>query len=699
MTDNTSPNKLPGVEEVAASFRAAGESRADANWRRLKNLSPRLEVVLRPQAGTEYNSNSSLNLRNNEAAAEPNRQNSPSSENDESLTRSNEAPTFKPYNTGHSEATSTPSKPIAPRQSPLAHLVVKSTPLSEDRVQDLHEALTAKLPGLPPSCTSLSSASNAFTGISPQIQAENDSTKEVNLRGGGTSGDSEDDFDKTNKRQDKASRGKKNHRLEGDDAILSTDRTVWEPLANAMITHLWQHQDEVSRAQRAAERSALAGSSGEVAAEDRDAIREDRGEEEDGGNLDERNGQEEGGDEENRDGGRGGGEDGGADRGDGEGGEARDEGRDQDEGGSGGDQDNEKGRDNEDNGDEKDSKDNGKSDDEQEEGEETPEDTDDGGVPIDSTSSRGESAKGQSAPDQDTHDDSAQNESAAEHSGRDQTTSAQSQSIAQDPPSSESTSDSEQINTLSTDSAPSSEPAGFENADAPTASPDNEPTQSSIGDIQSSPPTGASANVQSQSDETQDFAPVEAEGEQQSTSANTSAATTTGNTQALQQANVTTNLQSQPIQAQGGQSNAATFTASVNTHSHPQASTSTHAVAPTLLSANHVYHTAPFSSSTSSWSSSTTLVGETEEPRWVPNPTNFGINKRRCPMCIQRNAKQTCSGGPPCDACARLGYNARQCQTGEKGEEGGGKHEGSSRKRGKRGGGMDGTDFVGKIVA
>ncbi|KAN0092187.1 hypothetical protein V8E51_018034 [Hyaloscypha variabilis] len=691
MTDNTSPNKLPGVEEVAASFRAAGESRADANWRRLKNLSPRLEVVLRPQAGTEYNSNSSLNLRNNEAAAEPNRQNSPSSENDESLTRSNEAPTFKPYNTGHSEATSTPSKPIAPRQSPLAHLVVKSTPLSEDRVQDLHEALTAKLPGLPPSCTSLSSASNAFTGISPQIQAENDSTKEVNLRGGGTSGDSEDDFDKTNKRQDKASRGKKNHRLEGDDAILSTDRTVWEPLANAMITHLWQHQDEVSCVQRAAERSALAGSSGDVAAEDRDAIREDRGEEEDGGNLDERNEQEEGGDEENRDGGRGEERGDSADRGDGEGGESREDGRDQDEGGSGRGQGSEEGKDSED-GQEygtKDIEDDGKSDDEQEEMEETSEDTDDGGVPIDSTPSRGESAE----------DQSAQNESTAEHSGREQTASAQSQSIAQDPASSESISDSEQINTPSTGSAPSSEPAGSENADAPTASPDNEPTQSSTGDIQGSPRTGASANVQSQSDETQDFAPVEAEGEQQSTSANTSAATTTGNTQALQQANVTTNLQSQPIQAQGGQSNAATFTASVNTHSHPQASTSTHAVAPTLLSANHVYHTAPFSSSTSSWSSSTTLVGETEEPRWVPNPTNFGINKRRCPMCIQRNAKQTCSGGPPCDACARLGYNARQCQTGEKGEEGGGKHEGSSRKRGKRGGGMDGTDFVGKIVA
>jgi hypothetical protein len=72
----------------------------------------------------------------------------------------------------------------------------------------------------------------------------------------------------------------------------------------------------------------------------------------------------------------------------------------------------------------------------------------------------------------------------------------------------------------------------------------------------------------------------------------------------------------------------------------------------------------------------------TEDPAWAPNPNNFGINRRRCPMCVGRARGYigACVGGPPCDACAKLGYTTEQCQSGEDGEAGGGRHERPGRK-------------------
>lgn len=76
------------------------------------------------------------------------------------------------------------------------------------------------------------------------------------------------------------------------------------------------------------------------------------------------------------------------------------------------------------------------------------------------------------------------------------------------------------------------------------------------------------------------------------------------------------------------------------------------------------------------------LATPTEDPLWVPNPNDFGINRRRCPMCVCRARSYigACVGGPPCDACARIGYTTEQCQSGEDGEDGGGRHERPSRK-------------------
>ena len=72
----------------------------------------------------------------------------------------------------------------------------------------------------------------------------------------------------------------------------------------------------------------------------------------------------------------------------------------------------------------------------------------------------------------------------------------------------------------------------------------------------------------------------------------------------------------------------------------------------------------------------------TEDPAWAPTPNNFGINRRRCPMCVcrARGYIGACVGGPPCDACAKLGYTAEQCQSGQDGESGGGRHERPGRK-------------------
>jgi hypothetical protein len=74
----------------------------------------------------------------------------------------------------------------------------------------------------------------------------------------------------------------------------------------------------------------------------------------------------------------------------------------------------------------------------------------------------------------------------------------------------------------------------------------------------------------------------------------------------------------------------------------------------------------------------------TEDPAWVPSPNNFGINRRRCPMCVcrARGYIGACVGGPPCDACAKLGYTAEEClcQSGGDGEGGGGRHERPGRK-------------------
>jgi hypothetical protein len=76
------------------------------------------------------------------------------------------------------------------------------------------------------------------------------------------------------------------------------------------------------------------------------------------------------------------------------------------------------------------------------------------------------------------------------------------------------------------------------------------------------------------------------------------------------------------------------------------------------------------------------LATPTEDPLWVPNPNDFDINRRRCPMCVCRARSYigACAGGPPCDACARIGYTTEQCQSGEDGEDGGGRHERPGRK-------------------
>ena len=82
-----------------------------------------------------------------------------------------------------------------------------------------------------------------------------------------------------------------------------------------------------------------------------------------------------------------------------------------------------------------------------------------------------------------------------------------------------------------------------------------------------------------------------------------------------------------------------------------------------------------------------TLPATEPESGWVPNPNRFRVNRRRCPICVRRakSFQHACHGGPPCDACATLGYSAEQCRTGEVGEGEGGRHERPGRKGGKSG--------------
>ncbi|KAE9366768.1 hypothetical protein N431DRAFT_471800 [Stipitochalara longipes BDJ] len=793
MADNISPNKPSGREgsnDIASSFntmRAETTRRIAANWRALHNLTPSQPFA--QQNETEHHLN--------------NDQNPPITLQDESKydfhCDSNDSPFFEnnnlatefsagepcpsSYDADHSESTCSPSQFVIQEQPLSAPQRARLTPLSADRAQDLHEALTTDFPGLPPLSTTFLPASNPFTRITTRFEEGNNTREDLKLRGGGTSGEAEDNGDddkpkdnleKINTPQHQDARGKKNYQLEGNAARLSTDRSL-KPVAMAMLHGFFRSQKSSGHAQKAA--SASVQSSGELAGEDRDALRDDRGEGEAGGSSDERDNQDERRDEESYGGGRGDGQGDGADPGEGEADESRDEGRDQDEGGSGENQDDEKERDSEDGGDQKDGKEDENDESDQEEEKKTPENTDGGDEKIDNTivdqgdssgnqvssndvrlpdveqempasgptnssmlgsgnlppvppssptshinipsfnNSNGHSPSdgnlrslipglGQSSSsnpasillpasspatpstptpahsiavpvptaniavhssvenqsnqdDQSVQYESAEDESADGQSNQDQVAiarSAQSSSmINAELASPESTSGSEQANTLSTDSALSPEPGRSNSVNATTSSPDNGQDSSSPRLFQDFSPASSSTNLWSQLAEASDAQP--------SILANETVSTTTGNTQT------------------------------------PQASTPVPVAAPTLLPVSQVYHLASSNSSKSPSSSESKVSPTTAESGWVPNPTNFGINKHRCPMCVKMDYKRTCSGGPPCDACARLGYNARQCQTGDEDEDGGGRHERPGRKRGKKGGGgMSGADFAGTIV-
>lgn len=72
-------------------------------------------------------------------------------------------------------------------------------------------------------------------------------------------------------------------------------------------------------------------------------------------------------------------------------------------------------------------------------------------------------------------------------------------------------------------------------------------------------------------------------------------------------------------------------------------------------------------------------------------------------MCVRKNRKVACVGGPPCDACRKLKYSAEECQGWRYDEiqrwsgKDKKKKDGDGDEDGEGGGGIGGADFAGMI--
>ncbi|PMD51462.1 uncharacterized protein K444DRAFT_636754 [Hyaloscypha bicolor E] len=548
MANNTPPNALTGGE---------GDN--------YNNSDSQKETLTKPKTGTgnpnnfcqpDHTENDALNSQNQNDQEEKNPSNS--------FLTYNNAPTIEPNEEETPKFNSNPNRADPPPQvtsgsgPPLAALSFGLT-------QNLHEVLTTQLPGIPPPDMASAVGSNTLEGVGAHFEQgdERPENLESGLYEEGVADDTQESRQNSGSGEDGAgelddtpdvrgSRGHRNHRLEGEAALLSTDRVLMEPLALILLNRHFREEDE----RQAEIASAVDRNNGESAAN-----RSSSGESEEG----------------NQDG-----------HGEGDGDEDEDGDYQEDTGHT-------------------------KSDDTKEA--ENTGDGDDSGDEDDNGDDDGVGNGDDAGGEDDTIDNT--NVNSGDSSG--------TQPPPEDyllPELESAALASQNIIASISDSSPSHLPASTSPEDAVPPSAENasadHPASSSTDDRSSfTPPSGfAGAHNPSQS------------------SANAPGPPSSGNTSAGPSGSSSTMSESQPAQYQP---------------------------------------TSPFAPC---------LATPTEDPLWVPNPNDFGINRRRCPMCVCRARSYigACAGGPPCDACARIGYTAEQCQSGEDGEYGGGRHERPGRK-------------------